>query len=252
MSRFNFLDMNLRSLIITLVALLLTHTVAAQRITIKRMEQTPEEMIIYYDLESNENAGEYHIQLFSSKDNFLAPLAKVLGDIGIAIRPGINRRISWNAKAEWGNTFKGDLQLEIHGKVYAPFIKVTNLDNGRVIKRAKATTLTWTGDTNNNMLTFSLFRNEELINVFSSMPNIGKAVLSLPHKVKPGGGYYFMIAEPGVKEHQIKTEEFTVKTRYPLVAKIGTAIAVAGIVILLLPEKPPDTVGLPLNPPSPN
>ncbi len=251
MKRFNSLGINSRRVISTLVALLLAHALVAQRITIKRMEQTPDEMIIYYDLESNENVWEYQIQLFSSRDNFLAPLEKVRGDIGIAIRPGINRRISWNAKAEWGNTFKGDLQLEIHGKVYAPFIKVTNLDNNKVIKRAKATTLIWTGDTNNNMLTFSLFRNDELISIFSSMPNAGKAVLTLSRKVKPGGGYYFMIAEPGVKEHQIKTEEFTVKTRYPLVAKIGAAVAVAGIVILLLPERPPDTVGLPMNPPSP-
>lgn len=244
------LGLKLKQVLLVLTVFAFWNTGGSQNFTIKRIEQAPEHFIIYYDLESNEGSNACQVQVFSSVDNFLKPLEKVTGDVGISVKPGVNRRIIWDIKSEYGTKFKGEVQLEIRGKIYVPFIVMNNLEENKVIKRAKKTTFTWTGDINNKPLVFSLYKDNELISERSEIPNIGSAVIILPHSVKPGHGYYFVITETGNSEHSIRTNEFIIKKKIPAVIKVIPVAIVAGVVIILLPDKEPDTVGEPIGPPT--
>ncbi len=252
MTCFKLSGKNMKWILLTFSATLWMQTIQAQNFTIKRIEQTPDDIIIYYDLETNEKQSPHLVQVFSSTDNFLNPLMKVSGDVGIDVKPGANRKIIWNVKKELGSTFNGDVQLELRGKKYAPFITMGSIGKNQMIKRTKKTEFTWTGDTNKKRLMFTLFRNEEVVTGFPNISNTGKTKISLPAKVKPGSGYYFMITEVGNTGNIVKTEEFTVKKRIPVVVKFVPAVIAVGVVILLLPEKERDVVGIPLGPPSGN
>ena len=235
---------------LTFIILWLGHSATAQQFIIKRIEQTPESIMIHYDLINTPRIQPYLVQVFSSRDNFLNPLTHVSGDVGIDVQPGINHKITWNVKEELGDAFKGDIQLEIKGKVYVPFISVSAIGKKGIVKRAGGTEITWSGDTNKNILTFSLFRNSEMVTVIPNIPNIGKSKIPLPLKIEPGGGYYFVITETGDPEHIVKTEEFMVKKRYSTIVKIAPVAIVAAVVVLLIPEKEPDVVTTPFGPPT--
>jgi hypothetical protein len=241
--------MRIRIIFAAIFLAVFAQTTSAQKATIRRIEQTADELVVYYDLEDTEKSRTFLMQLFSSTNNFSAPLDHVSGDVGIDVKPGVNRKISWGIRRELGDKFVGDIQLEIRGKLYVPFIAVDLAKNGNVIKRAKPTELNWRGDTNGEMLNFSLFRRKELVTVIPNLPNTGKAEITLPGKIKPGDGYHFVINEVGNKEHTIKTGEFRVKERIPLLVKMIPAAVVVGVVIILIPEKKPDTVGAPEPPP---
>ncbi|MEJ0058048.1 MAG: hypothetical protein WDN75_21785 [Bacteroidota bacterium] len=116
------------------------------------MEITAESIILHYDLIDTIKARTYTINVYSSKDNYLAPLQKIKGDAGLEVRPGQNRKITWNSKEELGPAFKGDVELEIRGRVYIPFVKFEGFQDQQVIKRGKAKTITWSGGTRQNIL----------------------------------------------------------------------------------------------------
>jgi hypothetical protein len=246
--RTNHSDMTTK-LTITFLAVFLSQAMVAQKVTIKKLEQAPTELNIYYDLEDSERNRTYLVQLFSSVDNFSKPLEIVSGEVGIDIKPGINRKIVWGINKELGSTFIGDVQLEIRGKLYVPFIQVNNTEKNRVVKRALPTEFSWAGNTDNKMLTFNLFRNEQFVAQVASVPNTGQAEITLPPKTKPGDGYYLMISDATNHANAVKTETFHVKERIPLLLKFVPVAVVGTIIVILLPDKKPDTVGSPLEPP---
>ena len=221
----------------------------AQEFSIKKIELTPESVILYYDLIDTVKSRTYSVSVFNSKDNFLNPINKVKGDVGLEVRPGENRKIMWNAKEELGLTFKGEVELEVRGKVYVPFVKFNDFQKGRIIKRGKATPLTWAGGTRQNILNFNLFKGDQLITTIPNVANSGHFDLVLPTNVKPGEGYYFIVADSKNKDQKMITPEFNVKRKIPLLMKAIPLLLLGGSIPLLIPEPGPDEIDNPIGPP---
>jgi hypothetical protein len=221
-----------------------------QEFTINQLELTPAGVALHYDLLDTARNRFYTVQVFSSRDNFLNPLTKLKGDVGLEVRPGANRKIMWNPVEEFGPAYRGDVELEIRGKLYVPFVRFTNLEDYKNIKRAKPTTLTWTGGTRQNILNFNLYKGEELVTVISNVANSGSYDMVLPGSVKPGEGYYFIVVDSKNKDQMMKTSEFVVKRKVNLVTKIVAGLAFAGGVYFLLPEPEPEPIDGPSGPPS--
>ena len=74
----------------------------AQKIAVKKIEMAGEKIIVHYDLDDGNPNNEYQISLYSSRNAFNAPLAKVSGDVGAEVKLGLNKKIIWNAKEELG------------------------------------------------------------------------------------------------------------------------------------------------------
>jgi hypothetical protein len=226
----------------------LMQTASGQTFSLKRMEQSTEGIILYYDLADTEKLRTYYIQVFSSHNNYASPLQKVNGDVGVNVKPGINRKIVWNAKSEMGASFAGDIQLEVRGKVFVPLVKFTSSISGSV-KRTTTVPFTWTSENKNTKLSFQLYQNETLVKTFSGVANTGKTRLTLPGSLAPGSGYYFKVADETAADNFVKTNEFEIKRRFSTIIKIAPVAVAALVVVLLLPDKANEQVVGPPGPP---
>ena len=231
----------------------ITLTATGQEFSIKKIELTGESVILHYDLIDTVKNRTYTINVITSRDSYLAPIQKVKGDAGLEVRPGVNKKIVWSSKEELGPTFHGDIELEIRGRVYIPFVKFEGFQDGQVFKRGKAKTLTWAGGTRQNILNFTLYNGEEYIDVIPNVANSGSYDMVLPTSVKPGKGYYFLVSDSKNKDQVMKTNSFGVKRKISLGAKIVTFVLIgAAIPLLIGPPAPKDIDGPPPSPESKN
>jgi len=131
-------------LVIVCLILLVPFRSFCQEISIKKIELEGTDVFINYSLNDSTPGRTFVVNLYSSKDNFVYPLQKVTGDIGIEIKPGVNKVVSWHAGEEFGNDFEGKITFEIRSKVYVPFLTLKEFDYKK-LKRATNYEITWSG-----------------------------------------------------------------------------------------------------------
>jgi hypothetical protein len=215
-----------------LLALLLPACAAlAQTVNITKIELAGDKVVVHYDLEDSNPNNEYKLELYGSRDNFIAPLTKVNGDIGPEVKPGAGRKVEWNIREEYGN-YKGKVALEVKGKVYIPFVKLQNFDTKKGYKRGTSMNLAWKAG-NSNPVSIELFKGGQRIAGDNSLPNNGSHTLYIPSNAKPGNDYRLKITDARNTEDVIYTNNFAVKPKVPLVVKILPAVAVAAVVAFL-------------------
>src|SRR5678810_102961 len=170
---------------------------------------------VYYDLLDTTARRTYTVNLFSSRDNYITAMDKVRGDFGLEVKPGANKKISWNTREELGGAFEGEVSLEIRGRVYIPFVRLDGQYTS--FKRTRPYEITWTGGTQQNILNFDLYQGDEKITSFPNIANVGHYTLVIPQGVKSGKGYSFKITDSKNKDQIVNTGNFSVKPKYPLV-----------------------------------
>jgi len=227
----------------------ITLTATAQEFSIKKIELTSESVILYYDLIDTVKNRTYTINVFTSRDSYLTPIQKVKGDAGLEVRPGANKKIVWSSKEELGPTFHGDIELEVRGRVYIPFVKFEGFQDGQVFKRGKAKTLTWAGGTRQNILNFTLYKGDEYIDVIPNVANSGSYDMILPTSVKPGSGYYFLVSDSKNKDQVMKTNSFGVKRKISLGAKIVVFALIGASIPFIIGPPAPENIDEPFGPP---
>lgn len=230
--------------------LLAAFACSGQEFSINKIELTTGRVILHYSLIDTVKGHFYTIHVYSSKDDFIAPLQKVKGDVSIEVRPGANKEIIWNAREEFGTSFNGDVELEVRGRLYVPFVRFDGFQEGTVFKRGKAKTLTWTGGTRQNILNFALFKGDNYVDVIPNVANSGSYDLILPTSIKPGNGYYFMVSDSKNKDQVMKTNPFKVKRKVPLAAKVLPVALVGVAVSTLVGSGGPGTLNPPPDPPN--
>src|SRR6185295_7886990 len=80
--------------------------VKAQKVENVRAAASGEQIIITYDLSGTKPEQRFKVNLYSSHNNFAAPVFQVTGDLGENVSAGKGKHIAWNAKNEIAN-FKG-------------------------------------------------------------------------------------------------------------------------------------------------
>lgn len=198
----------------------------AQTVSITKVELAGEKVIVHYDLEDSNPNNEYKLDLYASKDNFIAPLTKVKGNVGSEVKPGTDRKIEWNIMEEYG-PYKGKLSLEIKGKVYIPFVKLQNFNTSKSYKRGSNNNLGWKPG-NNNPINIELFKGGQRVAGDMNMPNNGSHTLYIPSKSKPGKDYRLKITDSRNSEDVIYTDYFKVKPKVPLLLKLLPVFAIGG------------------------
>ena len=214
----------------------------AQEFTIKKVELAGENLNIYYDLRDTVAGHAYTINAYSSTDNFVNPLTKVSGDLGLQVKPGLNKKIVWKAKEELGSQFEGKVGLEIRGKVFIPFILLKNFSEYKVFKRLRKYPITWGGGTTRNVLNFDLIRNDKVVYTFAGIGNDGNYDLLFPKEIRPGKNYYLRIGDSKNRDEVIFTEKFTIRRKLPLLLKVLPVAAVGAAIYFLLPDPPPEEI----------
>ena len=191
---------------------------------------------IKYHLNDSVVGRYYTVRLYSSQDNFLNPLNELSGEVGMEIAPGPNRVLSWDAEKELGSSFNGEISLELRARVYIPFINVDDFEDVKTLTRRRKENLTWTGGRPSNILNFNLYRGEEKVTTFSNIANVGHYELELPIHIKPGKGYYFLISDIKNKDEVVRTSEFKIKRKVPLLIQALPVVALAGAATLVAPS----------------
>lgn len=202
-------------------------TSTAQTVAISWVEISGSKIIVHYDLETSNPSHEFAISLFSSKDNFSAPLTKVTGDVGNEIKPGKDKKIIWDVVAELGS-FKGDLELEVRGKIFVPFMRLTNFDASKKYKKGKSYPLTWTSGNMGGQIDIELYDGQTRVQSDRNVANSGKFEWVIPGSVKPGSNYRLKFTDTKNREEVIYTKEFKIVPKMPMAAKALIGLAVVG------------------------
>lgn len=203
----------------------------AQVLNVKSMEVNVDNLVIYYSLSDTVAGRDYTINLYASRDNYVNPLTQLSGDYGLAIKPGNDKKLIWNAKKELGEDFEGTVAVEVRARVYVPFILFDSFDK---IKRGKHKEVTWRGGTKQNILNFELYNSKgKQVAVIPNVSNSGHTRLYIPTDVKTGKDYRFRIVDSKNKDQIVYTETFSVKRKVPLVLLVAGVAAVGGGVVLL-------------------
>ena len=224
----------------------LSVTLHAQQFVIKRVELANQQVIVHYDLLDTVSGRTYSMNVYASNDNFINPLQKISGDVGLEVKPGNNKTFAWDAKAELGENFSGSVSLEIRGKLYIPFVRFSGFDEYKTIKRLKPYEITWSGGSPQNILNFDLYKGDKKVTTFPNVANVGHYKMTLPKDVKPGKNYRLRISDTKNKEDVVYTGLFTVKRKTPLLLKVLPVLAVGYLATLLGgggPNEIPDPIG---------
>ena len=219
----------------------------AQTVIVKKVELAGDIIIVHYELDDGNPNNEYQLNLFSSKDNFASPLKKVKGDVGNEIKPGINKKIEWNIREEFGG-YKGRLSLEVRGKIYSPFVKLQNFDVTKKYKKGKSISLTWKPG-NTNPINIELYKGTDRVMGEVNHPNNGAYTLFVPAHAKPGKDYRLKISDAKNSSDVIYSEHFKVTPKIPLIVKLLPIVVVGGVVAALAgggsPKTKDDIIELP-------
>jgi hypothetical protein len=214
---------------------LVASTAFAQSVAIKKVELAGELIIVHYDLEDSNPNNEYLINLYSSKDNYFAALTKVSGDVGMEVKPGTDKKIMWKIRDEYG-AYKGKIALEIRGKVYIPFVKLTSFDAKKKYKKGNTYNITWKPGAS-NPVNIELYKGGERVSSELNQPNNGSHTLFFPKHIKTGKDYRLKITDTRNTDEVVYTDYFKVTPKIPMIAKIGARAVVVGVIVFVLTQK---------------
>lgn len=229
----------MRKLYLFLLLLQASSCLFAQQIGIKRVEIAGRNIVVHYDLDDSNPNHLYHIQLFSSQNNFSTALTRVTGDVGGDIKPGTDKQIVWHIGEELG-PYKGRISLEIRGRVYVPLLRLTNFNARKKYKRGKSYVFTWQPG-NQNLVNLALYKGDQQL-FADVVPNNGRYELTFPAKAKPGKDYTIRFIDSRDNQLSVETPQFSVTQKIPLYIK-ALPLAAGAAVYLLLPK--PKETGIP-------
>lgn len=213
-------------------AAFISATAMAQSVVIKKIELAGENVIVHYDLDDSNPNNEYLINLYSSKDNYSVALTKVTGDVGVEIKPGMNKKITWKIRDEYGG-YKGKIALEIRGKVYIPFVKIQGFDPHKTYKKGSTIDLKWKAQAP-NPINIELYKGGERVAGDVNVPNNGSHLLFIPKHLSNGKDYRLKITDTKNPDEVIYTDFFKVAPKIPMIAKIGAGVVVAAVIVVVI------------------
>jgi hypothetical protein len=241
----NYMKWVVQSLLFSAFLMAYTMPCLSQKIELKHVEFKDNKVIVIYNLLDSIAGRYYSIRLYSSSDGFLNPLTKVAGDVGLEIKPGLDKKVVWTAKDEPQINFDQKISIEIRGRVFIPFIDLENINHYKVFKRNRNYNLTWSGGSPQNILNFDLYNGERKVASFPNIGNVGHHTFRFPSHTKPSDNYRFRISDAKNKDEVVFTEGFKIKRKVPLLLKIIPVVAVSYFASILLKPGKDDSLPLP-------
>ena len=225
-------------IILIIIAQALMAKSFAQKLAITRIDLSKEKVIVYYSLDDTNPNHNYKVSLYSSKDDFVAPLVKVQGDVGPEVKPGAVRRIEWSVGEELGE-FKGAISVEVRAGVFVPFVSLKSFNEKSKYKRGKTYPLLWTSGNMGGQLDIDLYDGQNRVDTDRGVPNTGKYEYSIPGTISAGGNYRFRFTNTRNRDEFIDSPPFSIVPKYPTLLKAGGLVIIGTGIYLLLDRRPP-------------
>lgn len=217
--------------ILLVIAAFITSAAIAQSVVIKKVELAGEQVIVHYDLDDSNPNNEYLINLYTSKDNYSAALGKVSGDVGVDIKPGVDKKIIWKIRDEYGG-YKGKLALEIRGRVYIPFVRLDGFDASKTYKKGKTYNLKWKVG-GPNPINIELYNGGQRVSGEINQPNNGEHSLFIPKHATKGKEYRLRFSDTRNPEEVVYSGYFRVGPKIPIWMIAAPLVVVGGVVALV-------------------
>jgi hypothetical protein len=217
----------MRILIIVFVLCCIAINVFSQKIAVNKIELSRDKLIVHYTLDDTNPNHNYQVSLFSSKDNFAAPVIRVKGDVGQEVKPGAEKKIEWDILQELG-AFKGALSVELRAGVFIPIVKLSAFDAERKYKRGKTYPLLWSSGNMGGQIDIDLYDGQDRIHSDRNIPNSGKYEYAVPGSVKSGKNYRLKFTNTRNRDEYIYSPPFRIVPRIPFIVKAGVLLAVVG------------------------
>ena len=190
-------------------------------------------VIIHYDLAGTAKGVKVNVRVYSSHNNFTAPLSKVHGDIQNVI-PGKDKRVVWNATEEI-KTFSGKISFELRGDLVYEWMFL-NPRESTSMRRGKEATIKWQGGAPTDKFKLELMQGKDL-QVLHEGTNTGTFAWKIPKKQVKGTGYVLKLSSGTTS---IESGPIKIKRKTPLVVWASPAVLVgAGLYFLLKPGPEP-------------
>ncbi len=162
----------------------------SQSLQIDFIEQSGRNIfVVHYNLDDGANSSRqagFLVQLYSSQDNFTTALTYACRAMWAlkVVNAGVDRKIVWDITNELG-AFKGDVALELRGRVYVPFVKIKDIAEGQIFKHGKNYPLNWTSGNLSGQINIELFNaSDERIWGENNVANVGKFDWYIPEQRK--------------------------------------------------------------------
>ena len=207
---------------------------SGQEMNIDYIEFSGRNVVVHYNLDDGANSSrQFLVQLYSSQDNYSTPLTRITGDFGTEVSSGFDKKIVWDITKELGPTYKGEIALELRGRVYVPFVKIQELDEGKVFKRGKNYPLNWTSGNLSGQVNIELFNDkEDRLWGENNVANVGKFDWFIPTSIKKGSNYKLKFTNTKDRNDVVYSKPFVIKPKIPLLAKVA-AIGVVAVAVEL-------------------
>jgi hypothetical protein len=185
-------------------------------------------VIVSYDVVGSKSNQTYYLDLYSSHNNFSAPLKQVSGDVGKNIRAGTGKRISWDAAAELIE-HSGELTFKVKGEMIPLPLSFKTPNVGDQVRRGKSVAITWEGGKPDQMITFELYKGSDKVMNIGDSKNTGQFAWLIPKDFSKGT--YSIKLRSGDEVRQ--SGFFNVKPKVPLLVKLLPLLAAGGAAALL-------------------
>lgn len=222
----------------TLVLASLALPSLGQSVEIDFIEFQGNNIVVHYNLDDGANSNrQFLVQLYSSQDNFTTPLTRVSGDFGTEVSAGFGKKIVWDVTQELGS-FKGDIALEVRGRVYVPFVKIKEITEGQVFKKGRNYPLNWTSGNLSGTVNIELFNADgERLWGENNVANVGKFDWFIPGNIKKGNDYRLKFTNTRDRNDIVYSPSFVIRPKVPLLVKVAAATLVLGASGILINQK---------------
>jgi hypothetical protein len=230
----------------TFLLALLSGQAVSQSMEIDFIEFVGRNVVVHYNLDDGANSSrQFLVQLYSSQDNFTTALTRVTGDFGTEVSAGFDKKIVWDVTKELG-AFRGDIALELRGRVYVPFVKIKDIDEGQVFKHGRNYPLNWTSGNLSGQVNIELFNSAgERMWGENNVANVGKFDWYLPGNIKKGSDYRLKFTNTKDRNDVVFSQPFVIKPKIPLLLKVGAAAVLFGAGGVLINKKSAESAAKP-------
>jgi hypothetical protein len=233
--------------------------VSAQQVSNVNARLSGENVIITYDLVGTKVGQKFKIELFSSNDNYGAPLQLVSGHVGEDQLGGSGKQIEWRAKEELG-VFSGNITFEVRSTVTFTPIQITSPVPSSSFKPGKSLPIKWTGGMPNTTFQIELMKGNTLSNSIGTSSNTQSYNWTIPKDITKGSDYQIKMYDIQDRAStEITSGNFIVKSAggakkiiIPVLA-VGATAGILCAVKVICPDNPEDPVNTDLPvPPNPD
>jgi hypothetical protein len=245
--------MNITRTYFIAIASILSVGANAQEIQNVHADFDGEKVIISYDLVSPYLDDRFSVLLFSSHDDFKAPLSLLVGDAGANVSGGRAHRITWDAKSSLPSDFNAEITFKVKASIAVSLHHASRLDAKPLdfasYKRGGILNLEWNGGREKEPIAIELLKNDELVEKISEAENNNLYSWTIPGKTKPGKDYSIRVSKVNDSRVSTMSQPFQIKPKVALWMKLVPVAVVGGIVAVLAGSKDeePDLPG-PISP----